>query len=345
MKSFFFLGALVLTTSLLYGQVRQGDLLFTPFSGSPALLSASPMAVSSSVGSISHTTGENGVVFAFLPAVGYAITDNLVAGVGVNFVVGRDTESESADGISPYLRYYVANRELWHVYAGGRVTFVLSDSDVSRVGRTLLSPTVGVGVALGEGLFLSPELSYVVDRDDSPVQLDLKFDILLPTRVRQRFASPDRYERGTWMLGTRMGRLLAASSGRSRLNLSPEVHFFAADQLGLGLEFGTELSWVENAPLKSSVHGGLSLRYVPLHDRRIDLFGQLGVHVKSAGEGLSEQLDPDGGALFHANAGVGAMLFPRDYFALEVGLTAAHYPVAGFTELALSGGVRIFPGR
>lgn len=343
----FLLGALVLSTGLLFGQVRQGDLLLTPATSSSALLSASPLAISSSGGSISRTTDQDGFVFAFLPTVGYALTDKLVAGVGVNFVLGRDTESESADGLTPYVRYYFVNQELWHLYAGGRATFVLSDSDVRRVGRTLLSPTLGVGIALGEGLFLSPELSYVVNRDGSPVQLELKFDVLLPTRNRQRYASQYRYERGTWMLGTRMGRLGVSTpgNGRNLLQLSPEVHFFAANQLGLGFEFGTEISWAENLPTKRSVHGGLSLRYVPVHDRTFDLFGQAGVHVESSGGTMSELLDPDGGALFHLGAGVGVMLFPRDYFALEAGLGGAHYPVSGFTEMAFSGGVRIFPGR
>jgi len=347
MRISFLLGVLVLTSFLLHGQVKQGDLLMTSATNNSAMLSSSPLAVSSNGGSISRTTDEEGLIFAFLPTVGYALTDNLVAGIGVNLVLGRDTESESADGVSPYVRYYFVNQELWHLYAGGRVTFVLSDSDVRRVGRTLVSPTVGVGVALGEGLFLSPELSYVVNRDDSPVLLELKFDVLLPTRNRLRYANPYRYERGTWMLGTRMGRLAVSTpdNGRNLLKLSPEVHFFAANQLGLGLEFGTEISWAENLPTNSSVHGGISLRYVPVHDRTIDLFGQAGVHVESGGGTMSERLDLDGGALFHFNVGIGAMLFPRDYFALEAGLGGAHYPVSGFTEMALSGGVRIFPGR
>ncbi len=337
----------MLTTGLLYGQVKQGDLLLTPATSNAALLSTSPLAISGSGGSISRTSDENGIVFALLPTVGYAITDNFVAGVGVNLVVGRDTDTDSADGITPYLRYYLFNQELWNLYAGGRATIVLSNSDVRRVGRTLLSPTVGVGIALGEGLFLCPELSYLVNRDGSPVQLELKFDVLLPTRDRQRYASQYRYERGTWMLGTRMGRIAVSTpdNGRNLLQLSPEVHFFAANQLGLGFEFGTEISWAENLPTKSSVHGGLSLRYVPVHDRAIDLFGQVGIHVESSGGTMSERLDPDGGALFHFDVGVGAMLFPRDYFALEAGLGGAHYPISGFTEMALSGGVRIFPGR
>jgi len=350
MKPSFLMGALLLATGLLYGQVQQGDILLTPATGNSALLTASPLAGSSSAGSISRTTDEDGFVIAVLPAVGYAITDRLVAGVGFNLVVGRDSESaaESADGISPYLRYYFVNQELWHLYGGGKVTIVLSDSDVSRYGRALILPTIGVGVALGEGLFFSPEVSYAVNREKSPLQFDFKFEVLLPTQRRQRFASPNRYEKGSWMLGTRMGRLSIAATddgGRSLLQLSPEVHFFAADQLALGLEFGTEISWDNNVPVKGAVHGGLMARYVPLHDRTIDLFGQAGVHVQSSGSLLSERLDADGGALVHLDAGIGAMLFPRDYFALEVGLGAAHYPVSGFTEMAVSGGVRIFPGR
>lgn len=347
MQFLFLLGALLLTNGLLFSQLRQGDLILTPATGNPALLSAAPTSVSGSAGSVSLTNDDDGVVVAVLPAIGYAITNDLVAGIGVNVVVGRDAEEDSADGISPYLRYYIFNRELWHLYGGGRATIILTDSDVNRFGRTLLSPAVGVGVALGEGLFFSPEVSYAVNREGSPVQLELKFDVLFPTRRSSRFARSDRYEQGAWMLGTRMGELSAAvaGNGRNSLKLSPEVHFFVADQLALGFEFGTEISWAEDVRTSSNVHGGLSLRYVPVHDRVVDLFGQAGIHVASAGGYLPERLDPDGGALFHVGAGIGAMLFPRDYFALEAGLGIAHYPVSGFAEIALSGGVRIFPGR
>jgi hypothetical protein len=149
------------------------------------------------------------------------------------------------------------------------------------------------------------------------------------------------------MLGTQLGGLrgATANNNRSTVKLSPEAHYFVVSQLALGLEAGTTLSWKENGPTQSSAHGGLSLRYVPVHDQDIDLFGQTGIHFESAGGGLPERLDPDGGILFHVDGSIGALVFPRDYVALEVGLGIANYPVSGFTEMAFSGGIRIFPRR
>lgn len=334
----FLLLVFLLTSLSLSAQMRQGDrLISTVNTGSSLFPIPDPVAGAQ----LSFHPSADAFYASFAASYGYAVLDRLMLGSYVNGYYTSQEQSFSRYDLTPFVRYYVLNREKLQVYGeiGSNITNSGNSSFSAFTSATL---SAGVQVPLAPDVFFTPALSYFAHAGRNSLTLGTGLQLRLGQREGEERVI-GRMARGQFMLGANSVGLFRRRNYFSG-NVNLGGHYLLTDRLALGLTAGGNYADfdVTSSGFPTNTSGvvlGTSARYYLNNERHVLWFAEAGAGRTWSRQKYRTQRDV---TLSYTSLmlGGGAQVFIREHISLEVAPAIRYNTLTDAASLDLGFGIR-----
>ena len=308
-------------------QIQRGDHLLT-LDGEGGFGAGSTAAVPLLAGNIGGLIyipeHREGLVYTW-PTYGFALTNRLVLGSGFGFAAGFGELSSPSYSLSPYLRYYVVNRQSVGVYAEVRTVVSYVDRAFSAV--DLFTLGAGLQLPLAAGVRFGPTVDYVIGGRNNYVRVGGRLELILGKTSRPADTPAAGFRKGSIMLGSQLVSATLRKKFRTA-GVTVGGHYFLTDRLTAAVNLGVEDGYREYGRDPSlnvfrwySYSLALSSRYYLTTQRQLVYFVEAGGGYERFGGSVTtndvEDRSSHDGSLITVAAG--GQFFIRDRVALEAG--------------------------
>jgi len=323
---------------VLSAQIIKGDQFLTlQGPGGFSVLSA-PNPIAGNIGGLYALNEGEGVVLVLSPQYGFAVSDDIVVGTGLGIASVIASGGGTGGMLTPYGRYYFVNRPSLLAFAELGVGF--NFGEVLNTSTTLL-PSAGISLPFGDNILFSPQLNYQIREGSNVVGLNWQFEFRLGRNNQGTGKAVGEFAKGSWMFGTLVGGISFVNNGGTRVQISPEAHYFLSNRLALGLGITTNQFSREGFSVGSTAFTP-NLRVFFKDPKHTNLFLQLGLAYQTENASFTPLSD---GSTISLDGGLGLLIFLRERIALETGLGFRVIPEAELFEVGLNLGARfVLPG-